>query len=67
MPVVLDQPLPSYGVIYVGAPGSVSVVTAQGTTVTFTGLLAGSVIPVQVRQVASAGTTVAAASLIAIY
>lgn len=44
-------------VVYVGAPGDVKVDTAQGTTVTFTGVLAGTVLPVRVRRVWSAGTT----------
>lgn len=52
--VDLAQP----SVIYVGSPGSVRVITNQGTTVTFVGLQAGQVIPVQVRRVLSTGTTV---------
>jgi hypothetical protein len=51
--------LPQVSVIYVGAPGSVKVTTAWGTDVTFAGLAAGQVIPVQVRRVWSTGTTVA--------
>ena len=46
-------------VIYVGAAGNVKVTTAQGSDVTFVGLQAGQVIPVQVIRVWSAGTTVA--------
>jgi hypothetical protein len=46
-------------VIYVGAAGNVKVTTAQGTDVTFVGLQAGQVIPVQVIRVWNAGTTVA--------
>lgn len=45
-------------VIYVGAAGNVKVTTAQGTDVTFVGLQAGQVIPVQVIRVWSTGTTV---------
>ena len=67
MPVVFGVPFPAVGVVYVGAAGNVTVVTAQGSTVTFTGLLAGSVIPVQVRQVNAAGTTIAVAAMVAIY
>ena len=44
-------------VIYVGGTGNVKVVTAQGTTVTFVGLPAGAVIPVQVIQVYATDTT----------
>jgi hypothetical protein len=46
-------------VIYVGAAGNVKVTTAQGSDVTFVGLQAGQVIPVQVIRVWSNGTTVA--------
>jgi hypothetical protein len=46
-------------VIYVGAAGNVKVTTAQGSDVTFVGLQAGQVIPVQVIRVWSSGTTVA--------
>lgn len=49
----LSQP----SVIYVGGPGNVKVRTAQGTDVTFTGVLGGTVIPVQVIRVWSTGTT----------
>jgi hypothetical protein len=52
--VNLAQP----SIIYVGAAGNVKVTTAQGTDVTFVGLQAGQVIPVQVRRVWSTGTTV---------
>lgn len=47
-------------VIYVGGfgtTGAVKVTTAQGTDVTFLGVPAGFVIPVQVRRVWSTGTT----------
>lgn len=57
----LSQP----SVIYVGAPGNVKVTTAQGTAVTFTGVLGGTVIPVQVIRVWSTGTT--ATSLTAVF
>jgi hypothetical protein len=52
-------------VVYVGVSGSVQVTTAQGTTVTFAGVPAGFVIPLQVRRVWSTGTT--ASSLVAIF
>jgi hypothetical protein len=52
-------------VVYVGVGGTVKVTTAQGDDVTFTGILAGSVIPVQVIRVFATGTT--ATSLIRIY
>lgn len=46
-------------VIYVGVIGpaaSVKITTAQGTVVTFSGLLAGTSIPVQARRVWATGT-----------
>jgi hypothetical protein len=55
-------------VIYVGSisgGAAVKVTTAQGDDVTFAGVIAGSVLPVQVIRVWSTGTT--ASSLLAIY
>lgn len=52
-------------VVYVGVGGSVQVTTAQNDQVTFVGLPAGSVIPVQVVRVWATSTT--ATSLVAIY
>jgi hypothetical protein len=60
--------LPYPSVIYVGGAGStgtVKVTTAQGDDVTFVGLPAGSVIPVQVIRVWNSVTD--ATSLVAIY
>jgi len=51
--------------VYVGGTGNVVVVTSRGDTVTFTGVPAGTILPVQVRQVKSTNTT--ATSLVAIY
>jgi hypothetical protein len=44
-------------VVYIGVGGSVRVLTAQGDDVTFVGLLAGSILPVQVIRVWNTGTT----------
>jgi hypothetical protein len=44
-------------VVYVGTTGNVSVVTSQGTTVLFTAVPAGAVIPVRVIGVRSTDTT----------
>lgn len=52
-------------VIYVGGTGNVKVTTAQGDDVTFNGLPAGFVIPVQVIRVWSTGTS--ATNMVAIY
>ena len=57
--------LASPSVVYVGVAGTVKVTTAQGDDTTFVGLLAGSVIPVQVIRVFS--TTTTATSLVRIY
>jgi len=51
----------SYGLdyldaLYIGGAGDVAVVTAGGTTVTFVGAVAGSIIPVQCQQVLAATT-----------
>lgn len=43
----LDQ----FSVVYVGGTGDVKVTTAQGTTVTFSNVPSGSVLPVRVRRV----------------
>jgi hypothetical protein len=51
---------PGYcGGIYIGGDGNLSVIMAQdttNTTVTFTGLKAGSFLPIQVKRVASTST-----------
>lgn len=52
-------------VIFVGVAGAVKVTTAQGSAVTFIGVLAGSCLPVQVLRVWSTGTT--ATSMVAVY
>lgn len=57
--------LPTPSVIYVGGAGDVKVTTAQGDEVTFGGLAAGQVVPVQVIRVWSTGTT--ATGLLRIY
>lgn len=53
-----DSDTPNNGcVLYVGVAGDVKVTTAGGDDVTFTGILAGSFIPVQVLKVFATGTT----------
>ncbi len=44
-------------VLYVGVAGDVKVTTAGGDDVVFTGILAGSFIPVQVLKVFDTGTS----------
>lgn len=43
--------------IYVGRTGDVALVTLEGTTVTFVGLQAGTVLPVSTARVRATGTT----------
>ncbi len=52
-------------VVYAGVAGNVRVLTAQGDDVTFFGVLAGFVIPVQVIRVFATSTT--ATALVGIY
>lgn len=51
--------------LWVGAAGNVAVITSVGETVTFVGVQAGTLIPMRVKQVKSAGTT--ATNLLALY
>lgn len=44
-------------ILYVGGSGNIKVKTASGNDLTFTGLNAGTFVPVQVVQVFSTGTT----------
>ena len=57
--------LPFVAVVYVGVSGTVKVTTANGDVVTFTGALAGTILPVQVLRVWSTGTT--ATTMVGIY
>jgi hypothetical protein len=50
--------------IYVGVAGDVALVTAGGSSLTFVGVLAGSILPIKARSVLSTGTT--ATNLIAL-
>jgi hypothetical protein len=51
--------------IYVGGAGNVKVTTIGGDTVTFSGALAGTIIPVRVTRVFSTDTT--ATNLLGLY
>lgn len=51
--------------LYIGGAGNVSLVTANGDTVTFVGLAAGSVLPVTAARVRLTDTT--ATSIVAIW
>lgn len=43
--------------LYVGGAGAIALTTEYGSTVTFTGVTAGSVLPVRVKKVSATGTT----------
>lgn len=51
--------------LYIGAAGNVKVDMALGTTVTFTAVVAGSILPIQVKRVYSTDTT--ASDIVALY
>lgn len=51
--------------LFIGGDGNVAVTTAKGTTLTFTGVVAGSILPVMVTKVLSTGTT--ATNIVALY
>lgn len=51
--------------IYIGGAGNLKVDMMRGGTITFVGLVAGSVLPIQVSRIYSTGTT--ATNLIALY
>jgi hypothetical protein len=50
--------------LFVGGSGNVSLVTALGNTVVFTGVLAGSILPVRCTKVLAATT---ATNIVALY
>jgi hypothetical protein len=60
-----DLPLGVCRAIYAGAGGNISIVDLSGTTVVFTGVTGGSILPVQTARVNATATT--ATSLIALY
>jgi hypothetical protein len=67
-----DTTIPTTRALYVGAAGNVVVKMADvddpteaGNTVTFSGVLAGTVLPIQVRCVNSTSTT--ATDIVALY
>lgn len=51
--------------LYVGNSGDVTLVTSMGTTVTFVGVLAGSILPVRTDMVKATSTT--ATAILALY
>lgn len=57
--------LPPTRALYIGGAGNLKVTMAYGTEVTFSGLNAGSILPIQVTKCWSTGST--AASIVALY
>jgi len=51
--------------LYIGGAGNAAVVDADGTAVLFSGLLAGSILPVQAKRVNSTSTT--ATNIVALF
>lgn len=51
--------------IYIGTGGNLSVIMQDGSTCTFTGVLAGTVYPLRVSRVRATGTT--AGSIVALW
>lgn len=51
--------------LYVGGAGDLVVDTANNTSITFTGAVAGSILPLNVKRVRATGTT--ATSIVALY
>lgn len=49
--------LPRAGRLFVGGAGNIAVTTVAGTNVTFTGVVAGTILPVRVKKVFATGTT----------
>lgn len=47
---------PTWGGLFIGGAGNVSVTTLDGSVVTFTGVLAGSFLPIVVTRVRTATT-----------
>lgn len=51
--------------VYIGGAGNLAVVTHEGVTLTFTGLLVGTIYPIQVDRIKATNTT--ATNIIALY
>ena len=51
---------PPYRALFVGGDGNVALVAADGSAATFTGLIAGALLPVEFVKLMSTGTTATA-------
>ncbi|PAP93999.1 spike base protein, RCAP_Rcc01079 family [Mesorhizobium wenxiniae] len=54
---VSDSTVVAFDAVYVGVTGNVAVRTVRGSTVTFVGVPAGSILPVKCDRVMSTNTT----------
>ena len=57
--------LSNHGILYVGGAGNIAVTTAGGDDVTFSGVTAGSFVPVKISKVMATGTT--ASNILVLY
>lgn len=63
-----DLPAGDARALYIGGDGDVEVITSGDTTVVFKGLKSGSVLPVRVRRVKAASTTIlTVGAIVALY
>lgn len=51
--------------LWVGTAGDIALVTTAGTSLTFVGIAAGTMVPIQCKQVLSTGTT--ASNIVALW
>ena len=51
--------------LFIGAAGNVTLITAEGNSALFVGILAGSILPVRTNKVMATGTT--ASAIVALY
>lgn len=51
--------------LYVGGAGNISVLMSGGTSVTFTGVVAGSILPIRVNRINATSTT--ATNMVSLY
>lgn len=64
--IALDTPLPRFTRgLYVGVAGNVSVVMADESELTFFGVQGGTLLPIRIKRVVTAGTT--ATNMLALY
>lgn len=60
-----SEDLPNAGLVYVGGTGNIACTTVGGDDVTFSGIPAGTILPVLIKRVKSTNTT--ATNMVALY